>query len=69
MCQSLDIQPIGRYVDDDGEIETRPVDSTKIDTITWIIRNSEDDSESKRAHIATVDNQVSFHTKCCVIMG
>ncbi|MCP3687919.1 MAG: hypothetical protein GY784_05850, partial [Gammaproteobacteria bacterium] len=62
MCQSSDIQPIGRYVDDDGEIETRPVDSTIIDTITWIIRNSEDDSESKRAHIATVDNQASLHT-------
>ncbi len=62
MCQSLDIQPIGRYVDDDGSIEIRPVDSTIIDTITWIILNQEDDSESKRAHIATVDSQASLHT-------
>lgn len=62
MCQSQNLTPIARYIDKNGVHEIRPVDSTIINTITWIIRNQEDNSSSQRAHIKTTDNQASLLT-------
>ena len=62
MCQSQNLTPIARYIDKNGIHEIRPVDSTIINTITWIIRNQEDNSSSQRAHIKTTDNQASLLT-------
>ena len=53
MCQTQQIKPIGSYLNDDGTEEIRPVDNTIINTITWIIRNQEDDTPSQRAFIKT----------------
>lgn len=53
MCQKQLIQPIGSYLNDDGTEEIRPVDNTVINTITWLIRNQEDDTPSQRAFIKT----------------
>jgi hypothetical protein len=53
MCQVQQIKPIGSYINDDGSEEIRPVDNNIINTITWIIRNQEDDSPSQRAFIKT----------------
>jgi hypothetical protein len=53
MCQAQQIQPIGSYLNDDGTEEIRPVDNTIINTITWLIRNQEDDTPSQRAFIKT----------------
>jgi len=53
MCQAEQIEPIGSYLNDDGTEEIRPVDNTIINTITWIIRNQEDDTPSQRAFIKT----------------
>ena len=61
MCQSRVITPVGRYVDDEGIEETRPVDSTVLDSIEWLIRDQEDDSSSIRAYIESVNNQVILH--------
>ena len=56
MCQAQQIKPIGSYLNDDGTEEIRPVDNTVINTITWIIRNQEDDTPSQRAFIKTENN-------------
>ncbi len=53
MCQAQQIQPIGSYLNDDGSEEIRPVDNTVINSITWLIRNQEDDAPSQRAFIKT----------------
>lgn len=57
MCQSQVITPIGSYLNDDGSEEIRPVDNSIIGTITWLIRNQEDDAPSQRAFIKTENNQ------------
>ena len=62
MCQSLNIKPIARYVDEGGNDEIRSVDSIIINTIEWIIRDQVDNNLSKRAYIETSDNQASLHT-------
>jgi len=62
MCQSQNIKPVGRYVDEDGNEEIRPVDSTIINTIEWLVRNQEDNVESQRAHIETSGNQATVRT-------
>jgi len=62
MCLSKDIKPVARYIDRDGFDEIRPVDSNIINTITWLIRNQEDNSSSKRAYVNTVANQASLQT-------
>lgn len=62
MCLSKDIKPIARYIDKDGFDEIRPVDSNTIKTITWLIRNQEDNSTSQRAYINTIANQASLQT-------
>ncbi len=56
MCQAQPIQPIARYLNDDGSEEIRPVDNTVINTITWLIRNQEDDAPSQRALIKTANS-------------
>jgi len=61
MCQAQEIVPIGNYINDDGSPdEQRPVDSTVINTIEWLIRNAEDDTPSQRAFIKTENNIVNF---------
>lgn len=62
MCLSKDIKPIARYIDKDGFDEIRSVDSNIINTITWLIRNKEDNSNSQRAYINTIANQASLQT-------
>jgi len=57
MCQSQQIHPIGSYLNDDGSEEIRPVDNTIINSITWLIKNQEDNAPSQRAFINTVDSQ------------
>lgn len=53
MCQAQQIQPVGSYLNDDSSEEIRPVDNTIISSITWLIRNQEDDTPSQRAFIKT----------------
>ena len=60
MCQSQQIQPIASYLNDDGTEEIRLVDNTVINTITWLIRNQEDDAPSQRAFIKTENGQVEL---------
>ncbi len=60
MCQAQQINPVGRYLNDDGSEEIRQVDSTIINTITWLITNQEDDAASQRAIIKTVNSQASL---------
>ncbi|VAW50521.1 hypothetical protein MNBD_GAMMA06-2259 [hydrothermal vent metagenome] len=60
LCQSQSINPIGSYIDDDGSEEIRPVDNTTINTITWLIRNQEDDTASQRAFIKTENSQAEL---------
>lgn len=62
MCQAQTIKPVGSYLNDDGSEEVRPVDSTIINTITWIIRNQEDDTPSQRAIIQTENSQASLQS-------
>ncbi|MBT3203827.1 MAG: hypothetical protein HOM14_04350 [Gammaproteobacteria bacterium] len=63
MCQSQSLVPVGLYVDENGDEEIRPVDSTIINTIDWIVTNEEDGSVSQRAYIETAtDNQIFIHT-------
>jgi len=62
MCVSKDLTPIARYIDNDGIDEIRPVDSNIINTITWLIRNQEDNSTSQRAYINTITNKASLQT-------
>lgn len=56
LCQAQPILPIARYLNDDGSEEIRPVDNTVINTITWLIRNQEDDTPSQRALIKTANS-------------
>ncbi len=56
MCQQQQIKPLGSYLNDDGTEEIRLLDNSIINSITWIIRNAEDDSPSQRAYIATENN-------------
>ncbi len=60
LCQAQPIKPIGSYIDDDGNEEIRPVDNTTINTITWLIRNQEDDAPSQRAFIKTENSQAEL---------
>ena len=62
MCQSLNIKPIARYVDESGNDEIRSVDSIVINTIEWIIRDQVDNNLTKRAYIETSNNQASLRT-------
>ncbi len=62
MCRSQTFTPIGLYIDENNNEEIRPVDSTTINTIDWIIRDQENNISSQRAHIETTDNQVTLHT-------
>ena len=62
MCQSLNIKPIARYVDESGNDEIRSVDSIIINTIEWIIRDQADNNLTKRAYIETSNNQASLRT-------
>ena len=63
MCQSQELQPVGRYVDDNGDEEIRAVDSTTLKNINWTILNQEDRSPSKRAYIEfSSDNRTILHT-------
>ena len=62
MCLSENINPVARYIDSNGIEEIRLVDSNTINTITWLIRNQEDNSTSQRAHITTVNNQATLNT-------
>jgi hypothetical protein len=48
-------------VDDQGNEEIRSVDSQIIGTVTWDVRNAEDDSASQRAFVETSGTQVSLH--------
>ncbi|VAW69322.1 hypothetical protein MNBD_GAMMA09-1651 [hydrothermal vent metagenome] len=57
MCQAKPINPLGRYINDDGSPdEIRPVDNNIINTITWIILQQEDRAASQRAFIKTENN-------------
>ena len=60
MCQAQVLTPIGRYVDNDGIEEIRPVDNIIINSIDWTILNQEDSSSSQRAHIKTLNNQANL---------
>ena len=60
LCQAQQIKPVGSYLNDDGTEEIRPVDNTTINSITWLIRNQEDDSPSQRAYIKTADSVVQL---------
>lgn len=53
MCQAQQIKPVGKYINDDGTEEIRPVDNTIINTITWLVKNQEDNSPSQRALVKT----------------
>jgi hypothetical protein len=60
VCQAQQITPIGSYLNDDGSEEIRPVDSTIINTIAWLIRNQADDAPSQRAFINTVSDKTTL---------
>jgi len=61
LCQSQVITPIGNYINDDGSPdEERPVDSSVIDTIEWLIRNAGEDPPSQRALIKTENSQAEL---------
>ena len=60
MCLSENINPVARYIDSNGIEEIRLVDSNTINTITWLIRNQEDNNTSQRAHISTKNNQAAL---------
>ena len=62
MCRSQLIKPIGRYIDENNDEEIRPVDSTIINDIEWIILNQSDNSDSQKAYIETSANQTLLHT-------
>jgi hypothetical protein len=62
MCRSQVLRPVGRYVDENSNEEIRPVDSSIINTVEWIILNQEDLSPSQRAYVATAGNAASLHT-------
>ncbi len=64
MCQSKVLNPVGRYFDENNEEQIRPVDSKTINSIEWTVINSEaeDDTESKRAYIETVNDQPRLHS-------
>jgi hypothetical protein len=62
MCRAQILKPIARYVDESGNEEVRPVDSTVINTIEWIVKDQENTEISQRAHIETSSNQASLHT-------
>lgn len=57
LCRSHAFEPIGRYIDENNNEEIRPVDSSIIDTIEWIILNQEDNSASQRAYIEITNNK------------
>lgn len=56
MCQDKTIIPIGRYLNEDGSEEIRPVDSSVINTISWDITNQEDNTASQRLLVNTQNN-------------
>ena len=53
ICRSQTFEPIARYIDENNNEEIRPLDSSIINTIEWIILNQEDNSPSQRAYIET----------------
>ncbi len=57
ICRSQAFVPIALYIDENNNEEIRPVDSSIIDTIEWIILNQEDKSASQRAYIETTNNK------------
>ena len=62
MCRSQTFTPIGRYIDEYGIEEIRPVDNIIINTIDWEILDQADNNPSQRAHIETLDDQATLHT-------
>ncbi len=60
MCHEQKIVPIANYINEDSSIEQRPVDSSIINTIEWIIRNPGEDAASQRALIKTENNIVNL---------
>lgn len=57
ICQSQILNPIGRYVDDNGTEEIRVVDSVTMQNIVWLV-NETDGSKSNKAYIElNVENQ------------
>jgi hypothetical protein len=62
MCRSHVLNPVGRYVDEDGNEEIRSVDSTVMETIVWEVFNAEDSSTSQRAYIMISNNQPRLQT-------
>lgn len=62
MCRSQAFEPIGLYIDENGNEEIRPVDSNIIDTIEWIILNQEDNTISQRAYIETENDKAVLNT-------
>ena len=60
MCQTKNIIPIARYVDDNGNEEIRPLDTTLIDSINWSISDTAN-TNSQKAFIK-VENQQIFLT-------
>lgn len=62
MCQATQLKPIGSYLNEDGSEEIRPVDNTVINSITWLIRNQEDDTPSQRAYIKTENDITMLQT-------
>jgi len=63
MCRTQNLIPMGLYIGQNGAPnETRPVDSTIINTIAWSIVNQGETADSKRAHIETADDQAILRT-------
>lgn len=62
MCQSQALNPLGSYVDENGDEEIRPVDNVIINDIEWTVVNKEDESASQRAYIETSNNQPALYT-------
>lgn len=59
MCQTKNITPIGRYIDENGNAEIRPVDSTVIDTIEWNLLDDQN-NPSHSAYIKVIDKQTTL---------
>jgi len=55
MCQTQNINPIARYIDDNGNEEIRPLDSTLLDSITWQIVDATHQTSQKA--LIKVENQ------------
>jgi len=60
MCQTQQLTPIARYVDDNGNEEIRPLDSTLINSINWLVSDSLDTPSQKA--VIKIENQQTFLT-------